>query len=285
MNLSNNRALMCVGAIAGKPYYVEKAFVNVYSIEELCYVIYENAFMIDRDIVNRELAEWIDVECKLHDLARELFSLINQNAMASSFVGTIMLYAGYYSKAEIEKVESILRMNVTMNVYEKWKSKADFLYESRHYLLAQKEYQHVLDTLPEDDYELRSKVYNNMGVTYMALYLYDAAIECFEKAYECDNSEVAYKHYLKAMRLKLSEDEYLRFLSSEEDAYIKGVPLEGELERIRQEFDESDAALKMKELFEMKHERDAQTYYEEIGRMTETLKNDYRDIVLETEKM
>lgn len=283
--MTGNRALMCTGEIAKKPFYLDKIYVNVYTIEELCYEIYENAFLIDKDFVSRPLAEWIDKECKLPELARDLYALVNQNALAVSFVGTILDYVGYYSHDEIEKVESILKLNVTMNVFEKWKAKADFLFENRHYLLAIREYEHVLENIGEDDLALRSKIYNNMGVTYMALYLFESALECFKKAYEIDNNETAYKHLLKAKRLQLSEDEYIRFIAEEEEAYRMSIPIESEYEQVKAEFEESDKARHMRELFELKDQKDAALYYEEMSRMTEQLKADYRDIVLEAEQI
>jgi len=280
-----NQIYVCVGEIAKKPYYFEKVYANVYSIEELCYVLYENAFLVDREILNRELIDWIEMECKLPELARNLHELVNRNAMPSAFVGAIMEYTGFYSRDEIARVESILKMNVTMNVFEKWKAKADFLYENRHFLLALKEYEHLLNTLEEDEMDLRSKVYNNMGVTYMSLYLFDSAIECFKKAYEINNDSTAYKHYLTAKRIQLPEDEYIKLISEEEDAYRLSVPLEGEIQAVKEAFEETSQAVHMKELFELKDRKEASLYYEEITRMTENLKADYRDIALEAEQI
>lgn len=279
-----NRVLICTGKLATTPYYFEKVYTNIYSIEELCYVIYENAFLIEKDIMDRKLVEWIDKELCLPKLARELYMLINQNALVSSFAGTILEYAGYYNHDEIEKVESILRLNVSMNVFEKWKAKADFLFENRHFLLAIREYEKILENIGEDETELISKVYNNMGVTYMSLYLYDSATECFKKSYEINNNETAKKHLLTAMRLKLTDEEYIRYIADEEDAYRMSVPIESRLEAVKQEFDDSDTAKSMKELFEKKEGKDAGLYYQEIAKMTEELKTDYREIALEAEK-
>ena len=279
-----NRVLMVVGEVAKKPYYFDKIYLNIYTAEELCYCLYENAFLLDRDIVNKKLADWINSELKLPDLARDLYALINQNANISSFVGCILSYVGYYSADEIEKAESILRINVTLNVFEKWKAKADFLYENKHYLLAISEYEHVLSTVSEDEFKLRSEIYNNMGVTYMAISLYEAAMNCFLKAYEIDNNELAYKHYLTAKRLKLSEDDYIKFVAEDESSYRMSIPIEGELEDAKREFEDSDEARRLKQLCELKDNEEARLYYEEIAVITEKLKADYRDVVLEADK-
>lgn len=277
----NNRVILCTGEVAKTPYYFDKVYANLYTIEELCYVLYENAFLIDKDILDKKLVEWIEKELKLPELARNLYSLINTNALPGAFVGTIMEYSGYYTADEIEKVESILRMNVSMNVFEKWKAKGDFLFENRHYLLAIKEYEHVLSNVSDDETELISKVYNNMGVTYMAMYLYDSAIDCFKASYEVNNNDTAYRHLLVAQRLKLSEDEYIKLIADTEEAYRMSIPIEGELEGIKEEFEKSAKAQKLRELFELKDQKDALKYYEEITSITEGLKADYRDTTLE----
>lgn len=277
----NNRVILCTGEVAKTPYYFDKVYTNIYTIEELCYVLYENAFLIDKDILDKKLVEWIEKELKLQELARNLYSLINTNALPGAFVGTILEYSGYYTADEIEKVESILRMNVSMSVFEKWKAKGDFLFENRHYLLAIKEYEHVLSNVSDDETELISKVYNNMGVTYMAMYLYDSAIDCFKASYEVNNNDAAYRHLLVAQRLKLSEDEYIKLIADTEEAYRMSIPIEGELEGIKEEFEKSEKARKLRELFELKDQKDALTYYREITEITEGLKADYRDTTLE----
>ncbi|MBO4824199.1 MAG: hypothetical protein J5487_02270 [Lachnospiraceae bacterium] len=276
-----NRVLTTVGKVAETPYYFEKVYVNIYTMEELCYVLYENAFLIDKDILDKKLVEWIDKECGLTDLARNLYMLVNTNALPGAFVGTILEYVGYYNADEIEKVESILRMNVSMNVFEKWKAKADFLYENHHYYLALKEYERVLSSIDDEETELKSHIFNNMGVTCMALCLYDSAVDYFKKAYEINNDEKAFRHMLTAERLRLPESEYIKLIADSEDAYRMSIPIEGELEELKAEFDASDKAKRLKSLFELKDQKDAALYYEEILAMTGELKEEYRDIALE----
>lgn len=279
-----NRCLTCVGEIAGKPYYFEKTCNNIYTAEELCYLLYENAFLIEKDILDKKLVDWIDTELKLHNLAKSLYAMVNTGALPASFVGEILEYVGYYSKDEIEKAESIIRLNVTMSVFEKWKAKADFYYESGRFLLAIKEYERVLENIGEDEPDLRSRIYNNMGVTYMSLYLFDSAIECFKNAYEINNDDVAYKHYLTAKRLQMTDEEYIKLISEEEEFYRLSISIESELERVKSDFEDTEKALSLKELFEMKDGERSSLYYDEITEITEKLKNDYRDMAFETEK-
>lgn len=275
---------MCIGEYAETPYYIEKVYVNVYSAEELCYVIYENAFLLDKDILDRKLTDWIDKQLKLHDLARDLIVLINQNASAAAFAGTILSYVGFYSKDEISRVESILRMNVSMNVFEKWKAKADFLVENRHFVLAISEYEKLLKSLPDNETALQASIYNNLGIAYLKLYLFDSAEKCFMSSYETDNNEEAYRNYLTVKRLSLSDDDYIRLIAEEERAYKTSILIETDMDEATKAFELSDAALELKDIYALKNTNESSRYYDSLLKLTEELKDDYRDIVLEAAK-
>ena len=279
-----NRVLTCIGEYAETPFYIAKVYVNVYSAEELCYVIYENAFLLDKDILDRKLTDWIDKHLKLHDLARDLTVLINQNASAAAFAGTILSYVGYYSKDEISRVESILRMNVSMNVFEKWKAKADFLVENRHFVLAISEYEKLLKSLPDNETALMANIYNNLGIAYLKLYLFDSAEKCFMRSFETDNNEDAYRHYLTVKRLSLSDDDYIRLIAEEEKAYKTSILIETDMDEASKAFELSDQALELKDIYALKNTNESSRYYDRLLRLTEELKDDYRDIVLEAAK-
>lgn len=277
-----NRVLTCVGKIADKPYYYEKLFVNLYTIEELCFAIHENAFMIEREILSPSLAEWIDKECGLTDLSRELYQLINQNASVSAFAGRILDYTGYYPDEEIEKTEGILRDNVTMNAFERMKAKADFLVENGHLALAIREYDCILDEIPVEETDIICRILNNMGVAYVALNLYDFAEECFYKAYNLTGDETALRHYLTTKRLHLSEGEYINIAAQFEGKTDISIDVESNIFALKREFEQSKDAEELNEFFRLKSSAEAQVYYDKISDITEELKDNYREAVMDT---
>lgn len=67
------KVLLSTGAYAKTPYYLEGLGVRVYSAEELCYVLKEDAFFLDRSIVDRKLIRWIEEELMLPKLAAALY--------------------------------------------------------------------------------------------------------------------------------------------------------------------------------------------------------------------
>ena len=50
---------ICNEPIAALPYYIEGISWNVYSIEELCYYIEHNTYLLDKDFMTEELCTWI----------------------------------------------------------------------------------------------------------------------------------------------------------------------------------------------------------------------------------
>ena len=64
MRLKVGRILLGTGEYAATPYYFENLGLKVYSEEELRYVLKENAFLLDREIINQRLVRWIEEELK-----------------------------------------------------------------------------------------------------------------------------------------------------------------------------------------------------------------------------
>ena len=71
-----SKPILCIGRYAENPYHIEKIGRNVYCIEELCYCIVQNAFLLDEDSFNRELFDWIDAADTERDaLEKQLWQL------------------------------------------------------------------------------------------------------------------------------------------------------------------------------------------------------------------
>ena len=90
-----SKPILCIGRYAENPYHIEKIGRNVYCIEELCYCIVQNAFLLDEDSFDRELFDWIESECCLQKLADELRSMAAKRCSMASLAGTILDYVGY----------------------------------------------------------------------------------------------------------------------------------------------------------------------------------------------
>ena len=54
--------IYCSYKRAAKPYYLEIAGRNIYSIEELCYFLQDNIYLLDENIMTSEFCDWLEKE-------------------------------------------------------------------------------------------------------------------------------------------------------------------------------------------------------------------------------
>ena len=56
--------ILCNQTLAALPYYFENVSLNVYSLEEICYYLEKNLYLLDSDFMSEELCVWIEKELK-----------------------------------------------------------------------------------------------------------------------------------------------------------------------------------------------------------------------------
>ena len=127
------KASLCVGEYCENAYNVEGLDIRVYSMEELCYCLKENAFLLDLSIMNDKLVDWIGEECKVWELAKQLYPMVHKQGSLSVFVVTILQYVGMYNPEEILQVEQVLKQGAGLSNLEKRKSQIDYMVEKRKY--------------------------------------------------------------------------------------------------------------------------------------------------------
>ena len=52
---------MCLGALSTTPYFLSGLGVNIYSMDELCYYLCVNAYILDNDLI--DVRDFVDVDC------------------------------------------------------------------------------------------------------------------------------------------------------------------------------------------------------------------------------
>ena len=101
--------LLCSEPIAAMPFYIENASLNVYSIEELCYYIKTNTYMLEQSFMNEELCTWIERQIKMPYLSKRLRQLMRDNCSLYEFVFEIIKSSGYFSIQEIQDIILTIR--------------------------------------------------------------------------------------------------------------------------------------------------------------------------------
>ncbi len=275
-----SRVLLCTGRYAERPYFMERAYVQLYSVEELCYCFIHNAYLIGEEILDGRLTEWLSRECGLEDLAGMLQKPQEEGSMGD-YAEMVMAYAGYGSRQEIWKVREILNEDRDLGLYEKRKARADHLMKHGRYMMALKSYTSLLEEIPLGERELRARVFHNRGVACAGLFRFEEAARNFERAAEWGGGEASVLGWLAARRMILEETAYLNFLAAHPEA--EGYALKVE-ELIRQADSTFEGTEKNRMLFTLRVSREDQelvSYHEEIEKLLGSLKNRYREITSE----
>lgn len=265
-----------VGRYAEHPYYIAQTDTSVYCVEELCFTLCQNTFLLDRGLLDLKLAKWLDEECGLRELARPLYGLINQNGSPSAFVGIILEYTHYGTEKKRKETEELLRIGADMDVSTRRKHFADYLVGNGRYAQAVMEYEKVLEEIPSMNYVMRSELLHNKGVALCRLFSFAEAAEAFLLAYQENPAfEEAALSYLAALRMTVSEEEYITFIAEHPMWHEQSLEVEKRLEKSRIDYENSEEYKKLTGVLER---RDTE-YYKAVSEKLTQMQRDYRKMV------
>ncbi|MCQ2539834.1 MAG: hypothetical protein MJ114_05230 [Acetatifactor sp.] len=281
------RVSVCVGNYAETPYCISELGMNVYCIEELCYLLKENTYVLDAAQISENLVDWIDKECGLHELARILNAILHRKDSFIPFVATLLQYVGLYEDQTIQEVQTALKEGAGLSSIERKKSQIDYLVKKKRYTAAVKNYDLLIDKWYEEQekeqnpsVECLAAILHNKGVALAGLMIYDRAAECFKSAYEIVNNEGYYRDFLAAKRLELTEKEYIDFVGDNMDGYEATLDLEHDMENLVHEWEQQPEYLRLYSRREQRDSVDSYKYYEESAEIARILKDSYRNSVL-----
>lgn len=204
--------LLCHETIASMPYYAETAGINIYSMEELCYYIAGNCYLLDKSFMNEELCTWIEKQMKRYKLADRLRNLMRDSGKLSDFVMAILEDCAYCTPPEIQKILTSIRQMEGKSDFECSKLRADQLVKRGKYLAAIYEYKRLLDA-PESKKEnalMRGNIWHNLGTAYAQLFLFEEAADCYERAYELNESGESLREWLMCCQCMGDEETFSR---------------------------------------------------------------------------
>ena len=198
---------ICNEPIAALPYYIEGISWNVYSMEELCYYIEHNTYLLEKDFMNEELCTWIGKEVKNLKLAEQLRDIMRMDGRLSEFVLALLMECGYCPKDNIKEIIRVVTEMEEKSDFECNKLRADRLMEREKYLSSIYEYKRLLDSneAGEQSKELIGNIWHNLGTAYARLFLFQEAIHCYEKAYALNENPESMKECLMAHRCMRDE--------------------------------------------------------------------------------
>jgi len=275
------KVILCVGRYAEIPYYLESGGVRIYSVEELCYFLRENALLLDAEIMKPELAEWLKSECELPELAKEMKRYLKEKKTLNEYVGLIMNSIHYCTEAEWKEMDRLLTESRDWNSDERIKGRTDYHFHKGKYLYALLGYENLYHEIKEKDSELSAKILHNLGTVYAKLFLFEVAASYYKQAYDQGAGESSYFSYLAANRMYMTEPEYVDFAARQEGRHADLLTLEKRVEAFQAEYTSSDMKKQLDELAEWKNSQKMAEYYHRMEQMVADGKEAYRNNALE----
>ncbi|MDD6797716.1 MAG: hypothetical protein PUE71_05445 [Clostridia bacterium] len=268
--------ILCRTKEAANPYYISNMDVKIYSLEELCYYIYNNIYLIGMDLVDSKLIDFVRNEVQEEKLAARLEYLVEKKAGLAEIVITILKYVDFYTTEEIEQIRGILATLNTQNVYERLKARADRFMVNECYYAAIRNYAQIINGKKDPTLSVvfYSDVCHNMGVAYARLFLFKQAQACFEEAYALSHHEDCRKCAMAAERLAINSQNinHVEFLDEQtEEEYV----LSREIETLMDNAMYSDEYRYLDELQKSKENGNVSLYYKDINDILEKWKGQY----------
>ncbi len=253
-----------------RAYYIPSVKCNIYSLEELCYCIYNNIYSIDSSFICAELIEYIEEELMEKPLANTMKALLKDGAELKNYIILIMNYVDYYSKKELEEFFETMESVVKQPKHIRLKNMADNYLERKYYNSAIKGYHNLLNNVSGCENSFIGKVEHNMAVAYSRLFLYEQAAVLFKSAYEHGHNPESLKMYYIALKLSDGENEHL----DSDECYTA-------LRRLEAGLDEANATKQFAEInsiFELIENGNYNEYRHKIGdRLVEWI-DEYKEI-------
>lgn len=268
------------GRRTGNPYHLKAIDRNVYSLEELMYSLVQSARFLDEEILDESLAEWIRTECGLPELADRLEMILRGNAdkqnRVEKFVSAILEASDYTTPDQRRTVSEILHTGEGMQKFEMRRARADYLFDSGHFAQALLEYQKILDELPEPERMCRSAILHSCGMVHANFFHFDAAAECFRKAWNLNSDDAYYQDYLAAVRMYLPDQDYVAFVAKHPEAYAASLKLERILDDAGQNYPSTAGAKQIARLRAMLSQGADDAFRAEIAATTREMRSNYR---------
>lgn len=180
--------ILCNSRISANSYYIEDASLNIYSLEELCFYIYNNSYMLDDSFISPGLIKWIATEIKDPLLAKELSDMVEDGARLNIIIGHLLRNNGYLTKNEIKSCLDIISGFEGKTEAEARKIRADHMMNDGRFADAVFAYESIIDKKIDMKDELKGDIMHNMACALTGLFFFKRAAVYFEKAYRLNRN-------------------------------------------------------------------------------------------------
>ena len=272
------KLIQCSSPLALTPYHFRLTDTNVYSMEEVCYYIWHNIYMIQEEVFDREFVMWIEKELHMEETSHKLACLIQDHKNLKDIVVTICCSCDYYDEEEINALIRLMDEIEQMPAYARKKHKGDTYLACHSYEKALEEYEKVFesDEILHAEKEAYGSIFHNMGVAYSNLAEFRKAAEYFLKAYEQNKKDASLSQGLFALRLSKDVEGYKKALVDFDVSPEKQLQWEKEYTQVISQSSQCREALKIEKLLNVMNSGNVAEYYDKVHKYVLDWKNEYR---------
>lgn len=201
---------ICREQKAGRPFRIKAADVDVRTMEELCFYLYQSREFLDESVMGEELFAWLSEELELPRLAAALAEEQKQGKNALWCAYILLKESGMYAEEELAEIRALCLAMESKNEFELGKLRADrFLYYGKECSMTEesrktgrvpcaeacirsiREYERLIAQGEAGgcSRKLLGNIWHNLGVAHLGLFLFVEAAECFAKAYDLNQND------------------------------------------------------------------------------------------------
>lgn len=216
--------ILCAGREARRPYFLPVLDRRVFSVEELCYLISKNDYLLTMEAFGTALPDWLSEECLLDPLADQLREFEKRRCSVAVYAGTILEYVRLFPDEELARIDKVLRDGDARDGTEKKLKIIEYLIREGRLMEA---HDMVASFRREGLHPVAlARLLYDEGVIYARLFHYEAAAACMEEAWDLSGDSEVKEAYLAALRLSMSEEEYISAIGDRPELSPESLTLE-----------------------------------------------------------
>ncbi len=232
--------ILCHDRHAVQPYEITRIHCRIYTIEELCFYLCNNLYLIDYTIMNGQLCDWLDEELGMESLASALRDVLRLHGSVEKFVLTILKSSKIYREPEMIRIQNVLEHLKNQKDIERQKFKGDNLLESGEVEEAILVYQAIMNQEKDEtvDDKFYGKIYAGLGAAYGRLFLYQESARMYDRAYQICGDRALLKPYLYASYKYMSLEEYHILITKNEQYMEINAQMRREIDEVKKNLTE-----------------------------------------------
>ncbi len=263
---------------AERPYHIEEMNLNIYSIEELAYYLYNNVYFINKDFFNARLTEYIKTDLLLPVVAEKLEKCIKFGSPYSEFILIIVRAADYYTDEEIKDLEYTLEKIGDKTVDERILLKAEYFMKNKRYSCAINLYKSIINSKnTRITPDIMWQVWTNIGIIYIKRFDYSNAALKFEKAYSYKSDEKTAEYIVASYILAEEKDKVVKSANEYNVSDEKMERIRLRIREMREEIKHSREYLEFSKNIIFNGSVNLDEYYERLQEQINIWKREYRE--------